>query len=494
MRSILISLIATAAIFQLPKPDIAKASDSGPHVSTMFFTAVDADLAFEFIFDVFGGEDEGIFESSLTEEQRWLELPGSDLSLRFTTALNNKEIAQHYENIYALDNDMTVYTDWMNTHGAIKVPYLKQIMGELTAKGAKYLGPFKNDHGVYQIVVRIPGAGYLTVESSKKPLPVSEAGVEALLFTAVDADIAADFTRKILSARDEGFHNSSFGKKQRLIGFSDSELTLRFNGAKDSKALKMHYDRIYRFDRNMTVYTDWMNTQGAIKIPDLYPVMKQLTAEGTAFLGPIKKDRGVYQIVIRIPGAGYITVESTKKPTNEFRTRIVNWDLLVDVSRGEVANALFKGQSYGGKGGAAFDDSSEIVGNDTLAYIEAEWNTSITKLNIGYQSGALVEHGHTAGKLGSRYEIDKDEMILSVAICQTEFNDKSTVKGLLISTTKRSMIFGTIKRGEYCTYSLIPSNSHVVGFYGSIGSKLNSIGTIYTLKPELSHSLVEPAQ
>jgi hypothetical protein len=244
----------------------------------------------------------------------------------------------------------------------------------------------------------------------------------------------------------------------------------------------------------MTVYTDWMNTHGAIRIADLYPVMKKLTAEGVAFLGPIKKGLGVYQIVVRIPGAGYITVESTKKPTDEFRQRIVNWDLLVDVSRGEVANVLFKGQSYGGKGGEAFDDSSEIVGNDTIAYIEAEWNTSITKLNIGYQSGAIVEHGHTAGKLGRRYELKKDEMILSVAICRSEFNQHGTVKGLLISTTERSMIFGTIKQGEYCTYSLIPPNSHVVGFYGSIGSKLNSIGTIYTLKPELSHSLVEPAK
>jgi hypothetical protein len=492
MKSTIFSLITIAALLQIFASESAKAAKSDPWVSTMFFTAVDADFAAEFAIDILSGRDEDIFESSLTEEQRWLELPDTALSLRFTTALNNKELADHYEKIYALDNDMTVYTDWMNTHGAIQVPFLSPIMSELTAKGAKYLGPFKNDHGVNQLVVRIPGAGYLTLESKEKPIPSSTPGVSSIFFTAVDADIAADFTRDVLSAEDEDFYESTLGKKQRWLAFEDSELNLRFSEAKDVKALKKHYDRIYRFDRGMTVYTDWMNTHGAIRVKDLYPAMKKLTEKGAKFLGPIKKDLGVYQIVVRVPGAGYLTLESTKKPMKEFRKRIINWDLLVDVSRGEVANELFKGKSYGGTGGIPFDDSSEIVGNDTIAYIEAEWNTSITKLNIGYQSGTRIKHGKKSGKLGKRYDLDKDEMITSVAICRTKFNEHGTVKGLLIVTTKRYMIFGTIKQGEYCTYSLFPKDSHVVGFYGSFGSKLDNIGTIYTLKPKLDHELIVP--
>lgn len=482
MRSTFYSLLAISALTNLFSSETSQAAQSGPSVSTMFFTAVDADFAAEFAIDVLSAKDEDIFESSLTEEQRWLAFPRSDLSLRFTTALNQKDLASHYDKIYALDKDMTVYTDWMNTHGAIQVDNLASVTKELSAKGAKFLGPIKNDQGIYQLVVRIPGAGYLTLESSEKPKTSTPLGVSTMFFNAVDADVAADFTREVLSAKNEDTFESTLGKKQRWLGFSKSDLSLRFSTAKNTAELKRHYDKIRRFDRNMTIYTDWMNTHGAIQVADLYPIMKKLTDKGAPFLGPIKKDLGVYQIVVRIPDAGYLTLESTKKPTKEFRKRIINWDLLVDVSRGEVANELFKGRSYGGEGGIAFDDSAEIVGNDSVAYIEAEWDTSITKLNIGYHSGTRIKHGEKPGKLGKRYEMDRGEMILAVAICRTDEGKHGTVKGLLITTDKRYMVFGSMKR-EYCIYSLIPGNSHVVGFYGSFGSKLDRIGTIYTLKP-----------
>ena len=64
---------------------------------------------------------------------------------------------------------MTVFTTFMDNHGAILVDDLNPYLQKLTTNNIPFLGPVRRADGVYQLYIEIPGHMYLELDSKKTP-------------------------------------------------------------------------------------------------------------------------------------------------------------------------------------------------------------------------------------------------------------------------------------------------------------------------------------
>lgn len=308
-----------------------------------------------------------------------------------------------------------------------------------------------------------------------------KAAISTISLTTTDAYKAAAYLSEILDTEDLDVTTSSLTNTQRWIRLSNNAIELRFTTALNIDELKLHYTRIKRFDLNMTIYTDWMDTHAAIRLESLDPVLERLISQSKNFLGPFKKEDGVYQIVVSIPGADYLRFESLTKPDKIFKSEIISWQQLMDKSRHYGSNIVDKSSSYGGKEGDPFDDTKHLVASDTISYVYAEWYGWITKFKIGYHSGLEIEHGQNPGKISRHYELETDELIINATICQATILKPTKVSALILTSNHgRKFEFGETNRKHDCHWVRIPPKSFIAGFFGRSGEEIDQLGVIYS--------------
>jgi hypothetical protein len=305
--------------------------------------------------------------------------------------------------------------------------------------------------------------------------------ISTISLTTTDADKAVSYLNEILDSEELDITTSSLTDRQRWIRLSNNGLELRFTTALNSYELNLHYARIKRFDLNMTIYTDWMDTHAAIRLDSLDTVLEKLISQSKNFLGPFKKEDGVYQIVVSIPGADYLRFESLTKPDKIFKSEIISWQQLMEKSRHYGSNILDKSSAYGGKEGDPFDDTKHLVASDTISYVYAEWYGWITKFKIGYHSGLEIEHGQNPGKISRHFDLETDELIISATICQATILKPTKVSAMILTSNHgRKFEFGETNRKHDCHWVQIPPKSFVAGFFGRSGEEIDQLGVIYS--------------
>ena len=147
-----------------------------------------------------------------------------------------------------------------------------------------------------------------------------------MTYSVVDAEAAAEFCQKNLDMKRISIPDPTLAKGRAWVKFKDSELELHFVEAKKwrygHKEIVKAYKEIDKLDQNMKVFTTFMDNHGAIMVDDLDPYLKKLKANKVPFLGPIRRDDGVHQLYIEVPGHLYLELDSRKAPKS---VKAITW-------------------------------------------------------------------------------------------------------------------------------------------------------------------------
>lgn len=148
--------------------------DNAQHSSVrkMTFSSLDSIKSAEFCINMLGMEKMDIPDPTLAKGRSWVRFPDSGLEIHFVDAKNRygyDEIKENYQLTDKLDQNMTVFTTFMDNHGAILVDDLNPYLNKLTENDIPFLGPVRRADGMYQLYIKIPGHTYLELDSKKTP-------------------------------------------------------------------------------------------------------------------------------------------------------------------------------------------------------------------------------------------------------------------------------------------------------------------------------------
>ena len=91
------------------------------HVWKMTYSVLDAQKAADFCKKILGLEQISIPDETLAKGRAWVKFPDSVLELHFVEAqkwrYGYNEIVKAYNEIDSMDNDMSVFTTFMDNHG-----------------------------------------------------------------------------------------------------------------------------------------------------------------------------------------------------------------------------------------------------------------------------------------------------------------------------------------------------------------------------------------
>lgn len=148
----------------------ASADDSSVQAGrTVYYQALDANLAADFCRDILGMKDietDGIASSN---SQRWLRYGADGVQIHFETVSSDSERNALSSFITALDYDVDAFHDWMHSHLGIWVDDLSPLIERLQSTNTSFLGPIKRADDLYQIYVRVEGVGYLEFDTLTIP-------------------------------------------------------------------------------------------------------------------------------------------------------------------------------------------------------------------------------------------------------------------------------------------------------------------------------------
>ncbi|MDE1463378.1 VOC family protein [Spartinivicinus poritis] len=143
-----------------------------PTVWKITYSVLNSQQAADFCVDILGMEKIKIPDPTLAKGRSWVRFPNSGLELHFVDAQSRygyDKTKEYYQFIDELDQDMTIFTTFMDNHGAILVDDLTPYLKKLTANNVPFLGPVRRADGVYQLYIEIPGHTYLELDSKKQP-------------------------------------------------------------------------------------------------------------------------------------------------------------------------------------------------------------------------------------------------------------------------------------------------------------------------------------
>ncbi|WP_163832194.1 VOC family protein [Spartinivicinus ruber] len=138
----------------------------------MTYSVLDSKQAADFCINILGMDKISIPDPTLAKGRSWVRFPDSGLELHFVdakTRYGHNKTKEFYQYIDALDQDMTVFTTFMDNHGAILVEDLNPYLTKLTKNNIPFLGPVRRADGVYQLYIEVPGHMYLELDSKKVP-------------------------------------------------------------------------------------------------------------------------------------------------------------------------------------------------------------------------------------------------------------------------------------------------------------------------------------
>lgn len=331
---------------------------------------------------------------------------------------------------------------------------------------------------------------------STHALSAASSPVSYLSYSAVDADQAAEFCKDILGAQELIVASQGLTLEQRWLSIptATDPIQLRFDTAINASEFQKVYERKILFDRNMTLFTDWMNEHMSIRIADLTGMLERLKNQKEPFLGPFIKDEGLYQVILRIPGAGYLSVESPKKPAPHlgYGSYMESWEELLARSRAMAANEIkkipAKGAPVGSANGQPFGDPSQLASSDLIKSVYAEWYGFVTMLSVEYQSGRRMTFGNGNINQGQREQflLEKDELLVAAMVCHGILLKTRAVKAIRFVTSRNQKIeFGTVTEKDSCEWLMVGSEQHILGFHGSAQIQIDRLGVFAAEIPTL---------
>lgn len=162
-------LLASALLFNTAP---SQAETQKTSVWKMTYSSLDPDQAAEFCTTILGMERIAIPDPTLAKGRAWVRFPDSGLELHFVDArarYGYEKTEEFYRYMDDLDQNMTVFTTFMDNHGAVLVEDLNPYLQQLTKNNVPFLGPVRRADGVYQLYIEIPGNAYLELDARKTP-------------------------------------------------------------------------------------------------------------------------------------------------------------------------------------------------------------------------------------------------------------------------------------------------------------------------------------
>ena len=132
------------------------------------WTVLDHRQAAEFCVQILGMEEIIIPDQTLAKGRSWVKFPDSDIQFHFIgldKALGNEHLRQDYDYINQLDQDMSVFTAFMDNHISLRVDDLTPYLERLVTNDIDFFGPILRDDGFYQTYLAIPGYVYVELIS-----------------------------------------------------------------------------------------------------------------------------------------------------------------------------------------------------------------------------------------------------------------------------------------------------------------------------------------
>lgn len=169
----------------------------------------------------------------------------------------------------------------------------------------------------------MPFLAYLLIMTSSLLNAQPNPKVWKMTYSVLDSHRAAQFSNKYLGTESIKIPDATLAQGRSWVRFPQSGLELHFVDARDRygyESTKKAYEQIDRLDQGMTVFTTYMDNHGAILVRDLDPYLIRLEQDHIPFLGPIRRDDGVYQLYIEIPGHAYLELDSKLQPKSKAYT------------------------------------------------------------------------------------------------------------------------------------------------------------------------------
>lgn len=168
MNKLSIACLTTALTFSSLSV-VGQENSQKPTVWKMTYSVLDSKQAADFCVNMLGMENIVIPDPTLAKGRSWVRFPSSGLELHFVDAKTRYGYEKTKEYYQYIDQEMSVFTTFMDNHGAILVDDLNPYLKKLTANNVPFLGPVRRADGVYQLYIEIPGHMYLELDSKKVP-------------------------------------------------------------------------------------------------------------------------------------------------------------------------------------------------------------------------------------------------------------------------------------------------------------------------------------
>ena len=173
-------------------------------------------------------------------------------------------------------------------------------------------------------MIRILMFAYILISSSA--LFAANDQVWKVTYSVLDSEKAAAFCEEVLGLIRIPIPDETLAKGRAWVKFPNSTLELHFVEAQPWRygyqEIKEAYAMIDELDLDMSIFTTFMDNHAAIMVDDLDPYLNKLQAHQIPFMGPIRRDDGVYQLYFEIPGHLYLELDSRKKPTFD---KVLTW-------------------------------------------------------------------------------------------------------------------------------------------------------------------------
>lgn len=299
-------------------------------------------------------------------------------------------------------------------------------------------------------------------------------------YSSLDASASAAFCKDVLNMEEIPVTDPDLAAEHKWLKYGENGTEVHFVTASSQKQRNYLTTFIADIDYDMSSFTDWMNSHVGIWVDDLSPIIETLQDKGVAFLGPVRRADGIYQLYLRVPGAGYLEFDTGTMPDEDYLYLVKDWAEVwrdqADKARSEL---LYKTNLYGGKDGFAFDSSEDWTLEDKIKTVRVNWGDYLHAITVEYNNNFSVTVGAELGENNGTLELEEDEHITTGTVCIKRLAALSSAKlvsSVQFNTNKgRRLLFGDTSND--CFWLIWNKGNHeVVGLYGTASSDIHSLG------------------
>ena len=310
----------------------------------------------------------------------------------------------------------------------------------------------------------------------------TSASIWKATYSALDADKAADFCRDTLGMEDIPVTDPDLREGHRWLRFGSDGTEIHFVTAKSEQQRSYLNSLISSLDYDSDGFQDWMNTHVGVWVDDLSPIIRRLQKTNTPFLGPVLRADGLYQLYVRVEGAGFLEFDSLTIPEEDYLPLVRYWyELWAKGNSTDPKKVIRKTDAYGGRIGTYFDTVSEgwLEGEKILA-ITINWGSYLHAIELVYDSNFSVDYGAAIGPHTGTLKLSDGEYITNGIVCTKNVSMGLSEEAKVVSFIK---FFTSNGRQEYfgessndCFYMIRSEGFEVVGLHGKSSYRIESLG------------------